>query len=657
MSCFGDDPRQPADRNDTCGKGGLNLDCDGPVEPVRPVDGDAILMIEAGSGGALTLTAVTAAARSRLGLGPDAAGCPLLQVPLPPALAPALIAAVRSSAATGRSTAVAADWRHSGGWRWQVSLLEGGGGQPARLLCRLEPVVAPPPPGPEPAAGWFQTVLDAVPVPIFIKNPEGRYLFCNRAFGVFHARPAADFVGRCVFDIAPAALAALYHQADLAVLAAGGQQIYEASVRRPNGGEAEVVFYKSVFTDSVGRLGGLIGAILDISGRKVAERALTDHMDRLRRSEAHLAGMLAEHELIIEHATTGIVFVKDWCILRANQRFCEIFGLSPVDVIGMSLQGLTRSEPGFLDLDRRAHLVMARGGCYEEELPLRHRDGWAIWCFLKGRMIDVADPGRGAIWVVEDITDRRRLIQELHAATLAAQQANRMKSQFLVTMSHELRTPLNAILGFSEMIKDQLCGALTNQRYLEYAADIHSCGEHLLSLINDILDLSKIEAGRMTLELQPLDLGTLLGSVIRLVRSRAQSRGVELHLDLACPVPELVGDERAIKQILFNLMTNAIKFTPSKGTVTLSAVRTFDGDVVLCVNDTGVGIPANQIGRIMQPFEQLDNRYARSEGGTGLGMALVKALAELHGGRVVIESEVGIGTCVSIFLRGEPEEE
>jgi PAS domain S-box-containing protein len=624
---------------------------------VRPDDGDTSLLLEATAGGALSLVAIAPAAVSAgLGLTPEAVGRPLGEVPLPPALAQSLTVAVHHSLAAGRPVTVPANRECPEGHRWQVTPLHHGDLQPVRLLCRLEPAGAKPP-GPERPAVGFQTVIDTVPVPIFLKDAEGRYIFCNRAFGEFHGRPAADFVGRTVFEIAPAALAAVYHQADLALLAAGGRQVYEAAVRRPNGGEADVVFYKSVFTDPTGRLGGLIGAILDISERKAADRAAADHMARLRRSEERLAAMLAERELIIEHATTGIVFVKDWRILRANQRFCEIFGLAPGEVIGLSLRALTDSEPGFLDLDRRADPVMARGDCYEEELPLRHRDGRAIWCFLKGRMVDAAEPGRGMIWVVEDITSRRHLMQELHTATLAAQQANRMKSQFLVTMSHELRTPLNAVLGFSEIIKDQLCGTVANHRYVEYAADIHSCGEHLLSLINDILDLSKIESGRMTLDSRPLDLAALLGSAIRLVRSRAQSRGVELRLDLACPVPGVVGDERAVKQILFNLLTNAIKFTPPKGMVTLSAVRNFDGDVVLCVNDTGVGIPRNQIERIMRPFEQLDNRYAHADGGTGVGMALVKALAELHGGRVVIESEVGIGTCVSILLPGGPEGE
>ena len=651
MSDSGDDHQSPADREKPSSAIGRAPECDGLVMPMLTVEGDIVIVAELAPTGALILAAISPAVATAFGLAPEVTGRPLADAPIHPALLQPLIAGLQRSLVTGLPTAVPTDRNCPEGPHWQVTPLYDRGVQPARLLCRLELAMLGKA-RPDVGGDWFQTVIAAVPVPIFIKSPDGRYIFCNRAFGEFHGRPVADFIGHTVFEIAPTALAAIYHQADSALLATGGRQVYEAAIRRPMGDEAEVVFYKSVFTDPAGRLGGLIGAILDISDRKVAERALTEHMTRLRRSEERLARMLVEQELIIEHATTGIVFVKEWRIRRANHRFCEIFGLLPGEVIGLSLRALTESEPGFLDLDRCAHPVMARGECYEEELPLRNRDGRVIWCFLKGRMIDAANPGQGTIWVVEDITERRHLMQELHNATVAAQQANRMKSQFLVTMSHELRTPLNAVLGFSEIIKDQLCGPVSNSRYVEYASDIHACGEHLLSLINDILDLSKIEAGRMALEFCSLDLAVFLAGAMRLVHRRAQGRGIDLRLDLASPVPELVADERAVKQILFNLLTNAIKFTPPGGTVTLSAVRTLDGDVVLCVNDTGVGIPHSQIERIMRPFEQLDNRYAHAEGGTGLGMALVKALTELHGGRVRIESEAGIGTCVSILLPG-----
>jgi PAS domain S-box-containing protein len=631
---------------------------DGATTPMTPVDEEALVMVEITPEGGMILAAVAPATTLGLNIPREAVGKALTEIPLPLTLSASLTEGVQRSLDNDRTVIVRIpmDEISPEGRYWRITPLhDRNGHQPNRALCRLEWAISERFGG-NAGADWFQTVIDAIPVPIFIKGLEGRYVFCNRAFGAFNGRPVADFIGRSVFEIAPAALASVYHQADLSLLATGGRQVYEAAVRRPSGGEAEVVFYKSVFTDSAGRVGGLIGAILDISERKAAERALTEHMTRLQGSEARLASMLAERELIIEHATTGIVFIKEGRIHRANRRFCEIFGLPPTEVIGLSLQTVTMaeapSESGFFDLDPRAHPALARGECYEQEMPFRSRDGLTIWCFLKGRMINPADPDRGTIWVVEDITNRRHLMRELREATLAAQQANRMKSQFLVTMSHELRTPLNAVLGFSEIIKDQLCGPVANERYVEYAGDIFSCGEHLLSLINDILDLSKIEAGRMTLESCSLDLTAILGGAIRLVHRRAQSRNLDLRLDIADPAPALTGDERAIKQILFNLLTNAIKFTSSGGTVTLSAVQKFDGDVVLCVNDTGIGIPRHEIERIMRPFEQLDNRYAHAGGGTGLGMALIKALTELHGGRMQIESEPGIGTCVSILLPG-----
>jgi signal transduction histidine kinase/cbb3-type cytochrome oxidase subunit 3 len=244
--------------------------------------------------------------------------------------------------------------------------------------------------------------------------------------------------------------------------------------------------------------------------------------------------------------------------------------------------------------------------------------------------------------------DLKTLAEETERAKQRAEAASLSKSQFLANMSHELRTPLNAIIGFSDMMKGQLLGPIGSPRYLEYARDIHSSGTHLLSLINDVLDMSKIEAGRYTIHPERLDGAEMLRSCARLVRVRASEAGITLGIGVAQELP-LEADARALKQVLLNLLTNAIKFTPAGGRVNLSAGRERNG-IVFTVADTGVGISAEDLPRIGRRFEQVDNSLTRKGEGTGLGLALSRALVELHRGTLEIESAVGEGTTVSVWL-------
>jgi signal transduction histidine kinase len=221
---------------------------------------------------------------------------------------------------------------------------------------------------------------------------------------------------------------------------------------------------------------------------------------------------------------------------------------------------------------------------------------------------------------------------------------------FLANMSHELRTPLNAIIGMSEMIKTEMLGPVANPQYRSYAGDIHTSGLHLLGIINEILDLAKIEAGRMELDERELDLGVVVGEVLRIVAPQAAANGLAVDSQLAPKLPHLRADEQAIRRILFNLLSNAFKFTPRGGEVTVALRQAENGDLELSVADTGIGIAAEDISKLMQPFVQLDNVYQRKYQGTGLGLALVRSLAQLHGGSISIESVPGRGTVVTVWL-------
>ena len=254
-------------------------------------------------------------------------------------------------------------------------------------------------------------------------------------------------------------------------------------------------------------------------------------------------------------------------------------------------------------------------------------------------------------------TEKDGLIAELEEsksfsdeARRRAESANVAKSRFLATMSHELRTPLNAILGFSEVMKTQLMGPLDNPHYLDYATNIHDSGRHLLHLINEILDLSRIEAGRYELTEEAVRLAGVVEDCHRLLRLRAEAKGLTLELDLVEPLAQIWADERAMRQICLNLMSNALKFTPRGGRVTLTVKALANGGQTLIVRDNGPGIPKEEIPKVMLAFGQGSLAHETAEGGTGLGLPIVKSLVELHGGTFELQSELRKGTSAIITL-------
>ena len=253
----------------------------------------------------------------------------------------------------------------------------------------------------------------------------------------------------------------------------------------------------------------------------------------------------------------------------------------------------------------------------------------------------------------QEVAQRRNAEGELRQARDESELANRSKTEFLANMSHELRTPLNAIIGFSEIMRDELLGPLGDSRYSQYARDIHGSGAHLLEIINDILDLSKIEAGKHELIEETVELSAIVKSCLMLLGERARSAEVRLEQRLPEDLPALRADPRKLKQVMLNLLTNAVKFTPPGGTVTVTAVHQPGGGVSFSVVDTGIGIDPDDFDKVLAPFGQVDSGLGRKYEGTGLGLPLSRGFIELHGGRLELDSTPGEGTTVAVILPKE----
>ena len=322
----------------------------------------------------------------------------------------------------------------------------------------------------------------------------------------------------------------------------------------------------------------------------------------------------------------------------------------PVQIPDIAAEAPTRAPPRRPPPARATRALLAVPLLREDEL-------------IGGLAVSRKTPGEFAPEIVELLKtfatqsalaiQNARLFREIADKSRQLEAASRHKSEFLANMSHELRTPLNAILGFSEVLAERMFGEV-NEKQAEYLQDILSSGRHLLSLINDILDLSKVEAGRLELELGRFHLPTALDNALTLVRERATRHGITLTQTVDERVGDIVADERKVKQILLNLLSNAVKFTPEGGRVGLTATAA-DGVITIAVSDTGIGIAPEDQAAIFEEFRQVGRDDARKQEGTGLGLTLAKKFVELHGGRIWVQSQVGQGSTFTFTLPVRPD--
>ena len=377
-------------------------------------------------------------------------------------------------------------------------------------------------------------------------------------------------------------------------------------------------------------------------------RELTNEVNERRQAEESLKESEQRFRTIFESNSDGLIAIRieDNKFYMCNRAICRMLGYREDELLRLSIADIHPEDklPHAIRLFERA--VKAEISV-AEELPVKRKDGSLFYADVNISPIVLYGKPH-IIGAFRDVTERRRL-QESEIARLAAEEACRTKSDFLANMSHELRTPLNSVIGFSEVLQDELYGPM-NEKQREYVNNIHTSGRHLLSLINDILDLSKVDSGKMELELGVFSVRELLGDSLAMFKEKALRGAIGIHLELD---PEadanIMADQRKLKQVMFNLLSNAIKFTPAGGTMKVSARRRPDF-VEIAVADTGIGIKAQDIPKLFTPFTQLESVYTKGFEGTGLGLALSKRLVELHGGRIRVKSKFGKGSRFSFTI-------
>ncbi len=360
----------------------------------------------------------------------------------------------------------------------------------------------------------------------------------------------------------------------------------------------------------------------------------------------HLTGGRIETHFYVFVSLALLAFYRDWAVLVTMSAMVAIDHFTRGFLWPQSVYGVTLASP-LRVVEHVCWVVM-------EDLYLwmicrqSLREAWST--AAREAQLELANDEMGTVnqKLRDEITERQRAQKELETAKNSAEAASRAKSEFLANMSHELRTPLNSVIGFSDVLAEKVFGPL-NEDQEQYVSDILDSGQHLLSLVNDILDLAKIEAGSMELSLAPVDLRRLVERTTQMFRERAIRSGVRLtgHVDPA--IGHITADERRLKQLLYNLLSNALKFTPEHGEVRVEARRHGD-DIELLVVDTGVGISPEQHDKIFQSFYQVDSTLSKHVQGTGLGLAVVQQIVSLHGGSVRLESEPGEGCTFFVLL-------
>jgi len=474
---------------------------------------------------------------------------------------------------------------------------------------------------------------------VLITDADGRVQWCNDGYHRMTGAGEAEVLGQSLADVLRGSESGTDGSSDLAARLAAGDGVHTTLAgRAPDGHRTyATVDVQPVHVD--GRLRHVVAVLTDITERQHLEQSL------LRAEQvAHVGHWHLD-------PVTGAVLWSD-----------EVFRIFRQDPKNRTLDMDLAQGLAFYHPEDRSRVTKLVATSVETGAPLEFRARLLLgdvvkWVDVRGEVErDAAGRTIALFGVVQDVTELARREIEALQAREAADAANHSKSEFLASMSHELRTPLNAIIGFSEIIMGQHFGPIQgNPRYLDYATDIRDSGQVLLELVNDLLDLSKIEAGRFDMEEDAVSIAMAAERALRLVRDRASNHRLHLTAHSLETAPSLRADGRLLFQMLFNLMTNAIKFTPADGRVDVSWQRWADGGLAIAVSDTGIGIAPDDLTRIAQPYYQVRATEVRpvhrgGMGGTGLGLSLVTRMMEMHRGRLDLESELGHGTTARLVF-------
>ncbi len=444
----------------------------------------------------------------------------------------------------------------------------------------------------------------------------------------------------------------------------GIEDIYELTYIRKDTSRFAAVVSVTALRDAQDAIIGYLLIGTDNTARKQIEEEQKKLDQRLRDQHFYTRSLIESNiDALMTTDPRGI-------ITDVNKQTEALTGCTRDELIGAPFKNCFtdagRAEAGI-------KRVLNEGKVTNYELTARARDGKLTVVSYNATTFHDRDRRlQGVVAAARDVTELKRFERTLQQKNVELEDASRMKSEFLANMSHELRTPLNAIIGFSEVLRDGLMGEMTDQQR-GFIGDIFSSGKHLLALINDILDLSKVEAGKMSLDLEPVEVSAVCVNSLSIIREKAAARQIRMHMDTAQALGPIQADARKVKQILYNLLSNAVKFTNEGGQVTLQAARVpraevgqlsgrwagrsfaladsdFTEFLKLSVSDNGIGISGDSLQRLFQPFSQIDSGLSRKFEGTGLGLAMVKLLAELHGGAMAVESAVGEGSCFTVWL-------
>lgn len=484
-----------------------------------------------------------------------------------------------------------------------------------------------------------QRLIDAVeslPVGVSHYDADDRLVLCNAVYRQLFP----EIVSRISPGVSYAELTRAMGEAGLVAEAEGRveawlQEKLQIRHRERKGVERRLRGGRWVLSnDRKTASGETISVHADISEIKAREEAL------------HQLELRFEMAFRYNPEITAISEIESGRCLHVNDKWVKTLGWSRKEAIGRTALDIRL----WANPDDRAHFVRLlneRGRVSDFEAQLQTKSGDRRDCIISG--VTAPLDGKPHLMVVaRDVTDRKRAEEAMIAAKEEAEIANRAKSEFLANMSHELRTPLNAILGFSQIIRDGSSGKIDKRKYREYAEDILASGEHLLGIIDDILDLAKAEAGHAIIDDEDVDMRQVTVVCLRLMRDRARIAGVTLKAEYDRTLPLLRADQLKLKQILINLLSNAVKFTRSGGAVTVAVAVEKQGGLALTVRDNGIGMTAEDIPLALAPFCQVEGAMTRRHEGTGLGLPLVKTLSELHGAVLELESVAGSGTTATI---------